>query len=65
MRDESGSPCPHTVIKHAFGCQSRPYGDFTPAAVWVEGHLGTKRFLCMTCIEWVVKPAAVMTSRIW
>jgi hypothetical protein len=26
---------------------------------------GSKRFLCMTCIEWVVKPAAAMTSRIW
>ena len=44
--------------------KSRPYGDFTPAAVWVEGHLGTKRFLCMTCIEWVVKPAAAMASRV-
>ena len=40
---------------------SRPYGDFTPAAVWVEGHLGAARFLCMTCIEWVVEPAAAMT----
>ena len=24
MRDESGSPCPHTVIKHAFGRQKSP-----------------------------------------
>jgi hypothetical protein len=24
MRDESGSPCPHTVIKHAFGCHKSP-----------------------------------------
>ena len=38
--------------------------DFTPAAGWVEGHLGAARFLCMTCIEWVVKPAAAMTWRI-
>jgi hypothetical protein len=45
--------------------KSRPNADFTPAAVWVEGHLGTARFLCMTCIEWVVKPAAAITSRIW
>ena len=61
MRDDSGSPCPHTAIKHAFGRQSM---DFTPAAGWVEGHLGAARFLCMTCIEWVVKPAAAMTWRI-
>ena len=40
--------------------KSRSYVDFTPAAVWVEGHLGTKRFLCMTCIKWVVKPAAAI-----
>jgi hypothetical protein len=45
--------------------KSRPHGDFAPAAGWVEEHLGTKRFLCMTCIEWVVGPAAAMTSRIW
>ena len=43
---------------------SRPHGDFAPAAGWVEGHLGAARFLCMTCIEWVVEPAAAMTSRI-
>jgi hypothetical protein len=24
MRDEPGSPCPHTVIKHAFGCHKSP-----------------------------------------
>ena len=24
LRDESGSPCPHTVIKHAFGRQKSP-----------------------------------------
>jgi hypothetical protein len=39
----------------------RPHGDFAPAAGWVEGHIGAARFLCMTCIEWVVEPAAAMT----
>ena len=38
--------------------KSRPHGDFAPAAVWVEGHLGAARFLWMTCIEWAVEPAA-------
>ena len=28
MRDESGSPCPHTVIKHAFGRQKSPAWRF-------------------------------------
>jgi hypothetical protein len=42
----------------------RPHGDFAPAAGWVEGHIGAARFLCMTCIEWVVEPAAAMTWRI-
>jgi hypothetical protein len=69
LRDEAGSPCPHTVIKHAFGRQSHPHADFTPAAGWVdsEGHLETARsgFLCMTCIAWAAEPAGAMTSRIW
>jgi hypothetical protein len=45
--------------------KSRPHGDFAPAAGWVEEHLGAARFQGMTCIEWVVKPAGAMTSRIW
>ena len=45
--------------------KSRPNADFTPAAVWVEGHLGTACFLWMTYIEWVVKSAGAMTWRIW
>ncbi len=28
LRDESGSPCPHTVIKHAFGRQKSPAWRF-------------------------------------
>ena len=28
MRDEAGSPCPHTVIKHAFGRQKSPAWRF-------------------------------------
>ena len=28
LRDESGSPCPHTVIKHALGCQKSPAWRF-------------------------------------
>ena len=44
--------------------KSRPLSDFPPAAVWVERHIGKTRFLCMTCIEWVVQPAAAMTWRI-
>ena len=65
MRDDSGSPCPHTAIKHAFGRQKSPAwtSPLQPAG-WVEGHLGAARFLCMTCIEWVVEPAAAMTWRI-
>ena len=65
MRDDPGSPCPHPAIKHALGRQKSPHGDFAPAAVWVEGHLGAACFHSMTCIEWVVKPAAAITSRIW
>ncbi len=64
-RDDSGSPCPHTVIKHAFGRQKSPHGEFAPAAGCVEGHLGAACFQSMTCIEWVVKPAGAMPSRIW
>ena len=63
LRDESGSPFPHTAIKHAFGRQESPAWT-SPAAGWVEGQLGAARFLCMTCIEWVVKPAATMIWRI-
>ena len=65
MRDESGSPCPNPVIQHAFGRQKSPAwtSPLQPAG-WVEGHLGAARFLCMTCIEWVVEPAAAMTWRI-
>ncbi len=44
--------------------KSRPHGEFAPAAGCVEGHIGAARFLCMTCIEWVVGPAAAMTWRI-
>ena len=58
-------PAPTRPSSMRSDAKSRPHTDFTPAAVWVEGHLGTKRFLCMTCIKWVVKPAAAMTWRIW
>jgi hypothetical protein len=44
--------------------KSRPHGDFAPAAGWVERHIGAARFLCTTFIEWVVKPAGAMASRI-
>ena len=44
---------------------SRSHGDVAPAVGWVEGHIGSARFLCMTCRVWVVKPAGTVASRIW
>jgi hypothetical protein len=47
LRDESGSPCPHTVIKHAFGRQKSPAWRFrsgsrlgrrTPRSGMLLGH---------------------------
>ncbi len=66
VRDDSGvrlalSPHGHQAC---FRTPKVARMDVTPAAGWVEGHLGAARFLCMTCIEWVVKPAAAMTWRI-
>ena len=60
----SARPVPNPSSSMLSDAKSRPHGDFAPAAGWVEGHIGAARFLCMTCIEWVVKPAAAMTWRI-
>jgi len=53
---------------HAARCAvvSRPtYGFRSGMLAGVEGHTGTARVLRMTCMTWVVKPVAAVTSRIW
>ncbi len=57
-------PAPTGSSSMRSDAKSRPHGDFAPAAGCVEGHLRAARFQCMTCIEWVVEPAAAMASRI-